>query len=394
MTRTTDVLDVVQDFKAEEASPQALYAGEGTNVSRWRQKQNNPRYREDILEVAALYAKVCNGSRRAALDFTEAMSTSDFSILFADIIDRELLARYRQMPVQWDAIGRRGRVRDFRTVKRFTLDGGEAILDEVKELAPYKYAALTDAKYQYAVTKRGRKLAMSWETLINDDLDAFRDNPQRLANASRRSEEKFAADLYAGTTGPDTTFFASGNNNIITSNPALSVSALQTAFRVLAAQVDTDGAPIYVDAVHLVVPPALEVTARNILNATEIRAATGGGDGTGNDQLTTANWMRNRTSLMVNPWLPIISTTNGNTSWYLFANPSEGRPAMEIGFLIGHETPELFMKAPNATRVGGGSVAAEDGDFETDAHELKVRHVFGGVLMDPKSGVASNGTGS
>jgi hypothetical protein len=64
---------------------------------------------------------------------------------------------------------------------------------------------------------------------------------------------------------------------------------------------------------------------------------------------------------------------------------------MEIGFLTGHETPELFQKSPNAMRVGGGAVSPEDGDYDTDATEWKIRHVFGGTLMDPKSGVASPG---
>ena len=100
------------------------------------------------------------------------------------------------------------------------------------------------------------------------------------------------------------------------------------------------------------------------------------------------------TELIVNPWLPIITTTGtvGNTAWYLFADPNEvGRPAFEIGVLRGHDTPELFVKEPNAMRVGGGPVAAEDGDFDTDGINYKVRHVIGGTLMEPKVAVASPG---
>lgn len=50
---------------------------------------------------------------------------------------------------------------------------------------------------------------------------------------------------------------------------------------------------------------------------------------------------------------------------------------MEIGFLTGHETPELFMQSPNAVRVGGGAVDPMDGDFRTDSIDWKVRYVFG-----------------
>lgn len=394
-----DALPEVASYTARQASTETLYAGEGVSLSQRARNRSgpSPAYQRRLAETLDLYTRVIKGDEWAALTFKqEAMTTSDFSLLFGDILDRQMLARYQQMPVNWSMIARRGRVRDFRSVKRFTLDGGEAILDEVGEQSEYPAAALIDGDYEYRVRKHGRRIPLSWETLINDDLDAFADNPNRLANASRRSEERFVTALYAASTGPVSPFFSVANGNKTTET--LSVPGLQEAFRLLAEQVDTDGAPIFVEAVTLVVPPALEVPARNIINATEIIAAAGSGPGNqtgfGQDQLRVTNWMRNRVTLVVNPWLPIVDTTTGNTAWYLFANPSAGRPAMEVGFLIGHETPELFMKHPNATRVGGGMVDPMDGDFGTDSVEWKVRHVFGGTLMDPKSAVASDGTGS
>ena len=399
-TATLDVnsafLDLVESYRAADATVDRLYGGEGRRLG--RRKGPNPRYNQSLAEAATLYQRVLDGDRWAGLQFLEAMSTSDFPLLFGDILDRQILASYRQQPLAWQTIAKRGRVRDFRTVKRFTLDGGEALLSQVKQLGEYKAAALTDGAYSYGVGKYGRALGLSWEDLINDDLDSFRSLPDRLGNAARRSEENFATDLYAGATGPDTTFFASGNKNVVTANPTLSVTGLQTAFTVLSSQVDTDGAPIYIEGAVLVVPPALEVPARNILSAEYIFTAAGSGgastDAGRADQLQAANWMRNKVQLLVNPWLPIVSTTNGNSSWYLFADPGVGRPAMEVGFLIGHETPELFQKAPNAVRVGGGPVDPMEGDFDTDSAMWKVRHVFGGTLMDPRSACASNGTGS
>jgi hypothetical protein len=407
---TTNVLDVLPDvanWRAQEASTDTIYAGEGRSLSAAARRQRaaaNHQYQQRLMEAASLYARVINGNRRAALDFQEAMTTSDFQLLFGDILDRQILANYQQMPVVWDSVARRGRVRDFRTVRRFTLDGGEAILSDVKQQSEYPAASLTDGKYEYAVTKKGRRIPLSWETLINDDLDAFGDIPRRLGNAARRSEERFWTTLFAASTGPNATFFSSANKNLIhsgtyanlTNNPDLAVDGLQQAFQVLGMQVDADSAPIYVDGTVLVVPPALEVVARNILNATEILSAVGSSgtasDAGRTDQLRVNNWMANRTKLVVDPWLPIIDTTSGNTAWYLFADPGVGRPSMEVGFLIGHETPELFQKTPNAVRVGGGPVDPTDGDFETDSVEWKLRHVYGGTLMDPKSGVASKGT--
>lgn len=387
----------------DSAGNDQIFAVEGTSISRRTRRAATREYRQKLGHLADLYHRTLEGDRRAALAFQEAMSRADFSYLFGDILDRQLLAAYQTRPVQWPAYAKRGRVRDFRSARRYTLDGGEATLNPVKELAPYKVRKVTDGFYEYAVGKFGDQIAVSWETVVNDDLDALSDLPTRLGNAARRTEEKFTAELFSGASGPNSTFFSTANRNIInttvvgstvTANPALSISSLQLAMQVLGQQKDTDGGPIYIEGVTLLVPPALEVAANNIVNATEILAATGGGVGTGQDQLRVTNWMRNRVRVEVNPWLPIVNTTNGNTAWYLFADPSVGRPAMEIGFLVGHETPELWVKSPNASRVGGGIVNPEEGDFEHDAVQYRVRHVIGGTLMDAKSALASNGTGS
>ncbi|MGH3375990.1 MAG: hypothetical protein ACRDP6_14725 [Actinoallomurus sp.] len=399
-----DALKDVQTWDASKASEAAIYAGEGTNLSararsRRGKRNPNPAYNRALLEVAHLYEAVLSGDRRAGLDFVENMSTSDFSNLFGDILDRQILARYISQPVQWSALAKRGRVRDFRQVKRFTLDGGEAVLGDVKQLSEYPAASLADNAYTYQVGKKGRRIALSWEDLINDDLDAFASIPDRLGNAARRTEEKFVTALYAAAGGPNSSFFSSGNKNLVASggSSALSITSLQAAFTLLASQVDTDGGPIYIEGVTLVVPPALMVVAQNILNATEIWTAIGSGgassDAGRGDQLRAVNWMANKVKLVTNPWLPIVSTsgTFGATAWYLFSDPNVGRPGMEIGFLTGHETPELFQKAPNAMRVGGGNVDPSDGDFDSDAVEWKLRHVIGGTLMDPKAAVASPG---
>jgi hypothetical protein len=170
------------------------------------------------------------------------------------------------------------------------------------------------------------------------------------------------------------------------------MAALQTALEVLSKQKDQNGNPILIDVVELVIPSALEVTAQNIMNMLQFEAIVKGGDA--NEKLIIGNWMKTKFRLNVNPWIPLVATSaNGHTSWFLFSNPDADRPALEMGFLRGHEEPEIFMKAPNATRIGGG-MDAMNGDFDTDSIEYKVRHVFGGTRMDPKMTVASNGSGA
>ena len=386
-----NLLEMIESVKQEDASAQALFnSGDGVGAKHMNKGKN---YLKSFAEAADLVSGVYSG-RLPFRWFKEAMTTDDFPFLFGDILDRQLLANYLEYPSTFRNYCKIATVSDFRTVKRFVTSGSEGVLSIVPEQAEYPETSIGEAKYSYSVSKYGRKIPFSWETMVNDDLDALKDIPARLGRAARRTEQKFSTDLYIGTAGPDSTFYNAGNfNNVVTSNPVLSIAALQTAMTILAAQTDSDGEPIFIDAIHLVVPPALEIVALNIMNAVELRMQTSGG-GISAQQLDTVNWMKNRVKLSVDPYIPIVADTNGSTSWFLFADPSNGRPAIEVGFLRGHETPEIMIKAPNVQSIGGGSVNAMRGDFDTDSIQYKVRHVVGGVLMDPKMSVASNGSGS
>ncbi len=385
-------LDVIEDIKMENANViKAFNKDDGVGVRKmYEGKRSNPEYMKKLTEAVDFVAGIVEG-KRPFHHFKEAMTTSDFPHLFGDILDRQLLAGYREYPTSYGALAKISTVSDFREVKRLAVDGGDGRLDTVGEKQHYKYGSVSDSKYAYSVKKYGRKFDFSFETMINDDLGALSDMPQRLGRAARRTEEYFVTNLFVSTTGPRGTFFSGGNKNVITSNPVLSVEALQTGMGILGAMVDAGGEPILVESVVLAVPPSLEIMARNILNATELRIASPASSAT---QMVTANWMRNRTELVILPYHPIIATTNGNTSWYLFANPSVSRPALEVGFLRGYTEPQVFMKAPNQALVGGGLASNFDGDFDSDNIEYKVRHIFGGALIDPKAAVASNGSGS
>lgn len=386
-----DMLELLETIKTEEASVQKLFGDEGRSV---RHGRKSPQYMAKLAEAAQLIADVTQG-RRPTYILREALSTSDFPNLFGDILDRQLLAAYQETKPTYQNYTKIAKVADFRTVKRFKVYGADAVLPAVGQQEQYKSDQFSDATpYTYAVGKYGRVIPLAWETLLNDDLGAFSDIPERFGRAARRSEEKFATGLFVDANGPHASVYTVGNKNKVTSNPVLTIAALQTAMNILAAQVDEQGEPIFIESVELVVPPALEITALNILNAVQLWQDSNNSAGTPNNRLITTNWMKNRVRLSVNYYIPIVaSSANGSTSWFLFANPDNGRPAQEMGFLRGHEDPEIFMKSPNIVNIGA-QVDPMNGDFDTDSIQYKVRHVFGGVAEDPKMTVASNGSGS
>ena len=385
-----EFLEVIETIRAEEASVQKLFGSEGKGA---RQGTRTPQYMKKLAEAAKLVADVMSGRRPAHL-LREAMTTSDFPYLMGDILDRQLLAAYQETIPSWPNYCNRLLVRDFRTVKRFGVYGGDTVLDTVAEQQEYPSSKIDeDTPYTYSVGKHGRRMPFSWEAMINDDLDALKDIPERFGRAARRSEEKFVASLFVDANGPHASFYTVGNANIVIGNPALSISGLQTAMKVLGAQTDQDGEPIVIDVVELVIPQGLEIDALSILSATQLWLDSNLAAGTKKQNLVTENWMKAKLHLSKNSYIPIVaSSSHGSTSWFLFANPDNGRPALEMGFLRGHEQPEIFMKAPNATQIGGGTDPM-NGDFDTDSIEYKVRHVFGGSRMDPKMTVASNGSG-
>jgi len=405
-----EFLDTLEVIRAEAASVQTLFSKEG-NRAPSRRGTPSPEYQRQLAEAVAFVADVMQG-RRPVHHLQEALSSSDFPILFGDILDRQVLAAYREREGTWAAIAKRRVVRDFRGVKLFKpLLGLAGTLPAVGELAEYPEDTATEQATQtITVAKYGKRLGLSWESLINDDLDLIKDLPTRMGRMARRTENYMATRLYASATGPDTTLYSVGNANIVNTtnapgmvgaddNPPLSIVALTQGLLVFGNQRDEEGNPIDHEAVTLVVPPALEVTANNILNATSIELTTDGGT-TSNDagpverRLLAANWLSRRVRLVVNPLLPLIDTTHGNTAWYLFANPNSDREALVMAFLRGWEDPAVFMKSPNATRVGGGTIDPMDGDFDTDSIAYKVRHVLGSAQVDPRATVASDGSGS
>lgn len=400
-------------------------------------------YERDLSLVASALKRAVEGDDYARLavkhafsgggPLREALSISDFPNIFGDIIDRAVLANYRETPYTWNMYAKAATVNDFRPVKRFRIDYGSARLDSVEMGGSYPERKLADnavagatgqaagtantaGYYSYSLVKKGARMPFFWETFVDDDLNALKDTPARFGRAARRTEEYFVTSLFAN----NTTFFSNANfaNTVVptgaytATNPPLSITALAQAFVIMANQRDKDGEPIDVESVVLVVPPALKVTAQNILNADYFWANDQGGtvaSNTSAQRLNVANWARNIVKLAVNYYLPIVDATHGQTGWYLFASPEGGRPALEFGRLRGHEQPELFMKMPNSLAIGEGTMGPGtgpmipgagamgnplEGDFDTDAVHYKVRHVIGGTTIDPIMAVYSNGSGS
>jgi len=318
----------------------------------------------------------------------EAIATSDFPYLFGNVIDRQLLANYKATLADWRSYVKVATVPDFNTVRREKLHGVDNELLIVPEKGEYLASTPTNCRYTYHVDKYGRQFDISWEALVNDSLGAFNDIPSRFATAALRTENRFVTGLYAAASGDgNPSLYGApitdcGQDVTNLGVLPLTIDNLETTMELMQAQTDPNGEPISVRAKHLVVGPALEFTARAILtSAMKQWTEVGAGGGI---PVPTANIIPQMgLQLHIDPYIPIIDTTHGTTSWYLFADPMDGA-AVEVGYLRGYEAPEVVMKASNKVSVGGGLASAFSGDFATDNVMYRVRHIIGGAPMDPR----------
>jgi hypothetical protein len=327
--------------------------------------------------------------RRWAATMEEAITTSDFPLLFGGILDRQLLARYALVVPDWRAYIKVGTCKDFREKEIHKLQGNEKLLPKVAEKGEYLVEPMVDAHYHNRVYKRGRQFDISWESLINDDLGAFSDFPQRFANACIYTEAYEATNQIAVAAGPNPLLFGApiadvdGQNVTNQGVLALTIANLEATLALMAEQTDVQGKPLSIVGKHLVVPPRMELDARAILTSA-VKQWTEVGAGGGVPMPTTNVIPQLGIQLHVNPLLPVLDTSgNKNGTWYLFADLADGAAA-QLDFLQGHETPEICMKGSDKVAISGAPLGPFSGDFISDNVYYRVRHVLGGAPLDPR----------
>jgi len=320
----------------------------------------------------------------------EVITTTDFADLFGVAIDRQMLALYRSAQADWRSWFKMGKVPNFNTHRRHKVQGNTSYLPEVTEKGEYLVEPMDDSYYTIEAKKYGRQFDISLEAIINDSMGAFSNIPQRFANAVITSHARAACQTYASAAGPNAGLFGApiadvdGQNVTNQGTLLLTIANLETTLQLMAAQTDMFGDPISVRGLHLVVPPALEFTARQILTSAFKQWVDTAAVAT--VPMPTTNVLSTLgLQLHVDPWLPVIDATGtDDTTWYVFADPAVGA-AVEFVFLNGYEDPEICMKSSNKVAVGGGvSLSPFSGDFATDNIFYRVRSIWGSDQMDPR----------
>jgi phage head maturation protease len=279
-------------------------------------------------------------------------TTSDFPIILGDTVGRVLRDAYEAAPSGIRRLGRQTTARDFRAVNKIML--GEApLLEKLNEHGEIKAGTMAEAREAYKVETWARKIGVTRQVLVNDDLGAFADLARRMGQAAAETEARILVTLLEAGSGngptlsDGKTLFHADHGNKAGTGAVISDATLSAARLALRTQKGIEDRTIRVTPRNLLVPPALETTAEKWLAS--IAPATA----------ADVNPFSGSLSLVVEPRL------SSATRWYVTADPGE-IDGLEFAYLSGAEGPQVESRS----------------GWDVDGVEIRVILDFGAGFID------------
>jgi hypothetical protein len=260
------------------------------------------------------------------------MSTSDFPALLIATGDRVLQNAYRIAQSPLLQIAKRRDAVDFRILSNIKFSEAPALLP-LGEGGEVKAGPRTESVESFKVQTYARKMLLTRQAIINDDLGAFSDSASAFGRGAAQTESNLLAGLLTANSGnganlaDGSPLYGTGatRNNKAATGAAIAIDTLGAGRQALRNMLDIDGkTPISATPRHLVVGPALETTAEQFLHT--ISAV----------ESSNVNPFGGALELHVDPRL------TGN-AWRLFADPSEV-PVLMVAYLNGADGPNVETK--------------------------------------------------
>ncbi len=294
-------------------------------------------------------ARAALGCDRQAFRAAGMHTTSDFPLLLGSTVNRTLRAGYELAPQTWRPLGRQTSVPDFREVTRVAL-GDITALEKVNESGEYKYGTLDEEGAPIRVVKYGKIIAITWESIVNDDLAALTRIPQALGAAAAQTESDVVWNLLLSNPNfaDGVAVFDAAHGNLAAAAGAINTTTLAAARAAMRKQKSKAGHFLNLGPQYLVVGPDKELEAFQFTSSNYVPAKN-----------ADINDSRN-TSLQV-----IVDARITGNQWYLYAAPGMV-DTFEYAYLEGEQG--VFTE----TREG----------FEVDGMEIKARLVFGAGWID------------
>jgi phage major head subunit gpT-like protein len=248
-------------------------------------------------------------------------STSDFPYILANVANKSLRAAYESAPQTFRPIVRQTFASDFKQIQRTQL-GDAPQLVKVLEGGEITKGTVGESKEVYSLATYARQVAITRQTIINDDMDAF----TRLPMMFGRSAADLESDLVWGVITANASMndsialFHASHGNLAASGSAISVTSLGAARAAMRVQKGLGGKNVLnVQGKYLVVPAALETIAEQYCSKDFVSAKS-----------SDINPFKGTLSPIAEPRLDATSALN----WYLFADPNQ-IDVLELAYLDG-----------------------------------------------------------
>lgn len=319
----------------------------------------------------------------------EAITTSDFSYLLTSDMNARLLDAHARYPVSYQNWTKTIRVNDFKSNPLPALERPTRLLKAIGQTDGLPRTGVSELNYTIQIGTLEDSIELTRQTIINDALGAFNSIPTGFAEEAAMTAEQLATTMVADLNGPHATLFDnSTKKNLITDQ--LSLAGVENAWNTMTAQKDSQGLPIYVRPKGILVPPQLEMKAKEIVSALSVDRYDMGSPEVG--YRTSGNNPLAGLEISVDPWITAISTSNSYAAkqWYLYADPNVGRPAVAFALLNSAPTPQLFRKIPSAENISGGG--QDPFSYDYNSIDYKVRWDIGASQIDFRYMVASKPT--
>jgi len=276
-----------------------------------------------------------NGLASAA--FAPAMAsggmhtTSDFGNILADVGEKSMLRGFEEIAETYDQFTSVGNLTDFKPTRRVGMEAFPS-LKKVEDGAEFKYATMGDHGETALLATYGSLFAITRQTIINDDLDAFTKVPMKMGRAARRTigDLVFAILNLNPKMSDGTALFHADHKNLAGAASAPSEAAINTAITAMATQKSGD-AVLNVPAKYLLAPPSLRSVVLQSLNS-EYAPDDTAKAGTVK-QSFAFNTVRDAAE-------PIFDARLSGTSWFMAADPAQV-DTIEVSYLDGVQTPWL-----------------------------------------------------
>lgn len=285
--------------------------------------------------------------------------------ILSNIANKYLLEGWSGQDMAWSEICSRRSVNDFKTATSYKLSGNMKY-EKVGPGGELAHGSVSEDTYTNKVDTYGKMFAITRSDYINDDLGALTSVPKELGIGANDSFN----DVFWTAFLNNSTFFASGNNNVSTGGgSALSISGLSAAEIIFMNQTKPNGTPLGLLPEILLVPTALKYTARTLMQSEKLAG--------GSSAAPDANVYQGAFRVVSSPYMSNSTFTGYSAAaWYLLANPSR-LSTIEAAFLYGKESP---------------TVETADAAFNVLGVQMRAYHDFGVTKQEYRAGVRSNGS--